>query len=236
MSSIRLITFDLDDTFWYAAPTIDRAETVLQHWLAEHVPQIGDFTREVLAQLRQQVLSQQPELSHRVSTLRRKVLDQAFNEAGYEADQRAQVVERAFQVFLEARHAVEVFPEVRPVLESLQGRYQLGVLTNGNADVHRLGLGDYFQFALSAEELGIGKPDRRPFSEALQRAGVQPTEAVHIGDHPIDDIQGARQAGVRSIWFNPSGQPWQQGLPPDAQVQSLAEVPALIDRWAAEQR
>src|SRR3990167_7133727 len=71
--------------------------------------------------------------------------------------------EAGFQVFLAARHQVELFAEVHPTLETLANRFQLGVITNGNADVRRLGLADYFQFALCAEELGVGKPDPKPF-------------------------------------------------------------------------
>ena len=114
-------------------------------------------------------------------------------------------------------------------LETLATRYCLGVITNGNADIRRLGLADYFRFAVSAEQLGIGKPDPRPFQEALRLAGISANQAVHIGDHPLDDIAGARQAGLQAIWFNPQGQPWQASTaPPTAQVRRLAELPGLL--------
>lgn len=120
---------------------------------------------------------------------------------------------------------------MHPTLEHLANHYMLGVLTNGNADVRRLGLADYFQFTLCAEELGVGKPDPRPFQEALMRADVAAEHAVHIGDHPDDDIGGAQRAGVRAIWFNPAGKPWEQDVRPDAEVRSLAELPALLANW-----
>ena len=104
------------------------------------------------------------------------------------------------------------------------------MLTNGNADVRRLGLADYFRFALCAEELGVGKPDPTPFREALKRAGVEASAAVHIGDHPNDDIAGARRAGMRAIWFNPNGKPWAGEEEPSAEIRSLAELPALLAR------
>lgn len=109
--------------------------------------------------------------------------------------------------FLDARHQIELAPEVLPTLEWLANHFTLGVITNGNADVRRLGLADYFRFALCAEELGIGKPDPRPFREALRLAEVTADEAVHIGDHHEDDIFGAQQAGLRAIWYNPSVAP-----------------------------
>ncbi|MNR24663.1 Flavin mononucleotide phosphatase YigB [compost metagenome] len=98
--------------------------------------------------------------------------------------------------------------------------------------MRRLGLADYFKFALCAEELGIGKPDPTPFLEALRRGGVDAGEAVHIGDHPADDIEGARRAGLRAIWFNPLGKEWSGEQLPDAEITSLAELPGVLARLA----
>ena len=230
--SIRLITFDLDDTLWDVRPVLHSAELTLREWLARNTPDLNDFSVEALAAIRHTLLDAQPELRHRISELRRRILCHALEEAGYPRDEARELAEQAFQVFLEARHAVQLFPEVHPTLELLANHYRLGVLTNGNADVRRLGLADYFDFTLCAEELGIGKPDPRPFCEALKRAGVAAEHAVHIGDHPSDDIGGAQRAGMRAIWFNPIGGPWQQDDGhPDAIIGNLAELPALLDSW-----
>lgn len=229
--SIRLITFDLDDTFWHTAPVIDGAEAALRDWLAEHAPRLGDFPIEALGAIRQRLVGAEPALRHRIGELRRRILGVALEEAGYLPAERVELVEQAFAVFLDARHAITVFPEVQPTLEVLANHYVLGVLTNGNADVRRLGLADYFRFTLCAEELGIGKPDPHPFQEALRRAAVEPAEAVHVGDHPVDDIGGAQGAGMRAVWFNPQRQPWQGAGAPDAEICSLRELPALLARW-----
>ena len=229
--SIRLITFDLDDTLWDVRPVLHSAELTLREWLARHTPDLNDFSVEALGAIRRTLLDAQPELRHRISELRRRILCHALEEAGYPRDEACELAEQAFQVFLEARHAVQLFPEVHPTLELLANHYRLGVLTNGNADVRRLGLADYFDFTLCAEELGVGKPDPRPFCEALKRAGVAAEHAVHIGDHPSDDIGGAQRAGMRAIWFNPTGGPWQDDGHPDAIIGNLAELPAVLDRW-----
>lgn len=229
--SIRLITFDLDDTLWDVRPVLHSAELTLREWLARHTPDLNDFSVEALGAIRRTLLDAQPELRHRISELRRRILCHALEEAGYPQDEACELAEQAFQVFLEARHAVQLFPEVHPTLELLANHYRLGVLTNGNADVRRLGLADYFDFTLCAEELGVGKPDPRPFCEALKRAGVAAEHAVHIGDHPSDDIGGAQRAGMRAIWFNPTGGPWQDDGHPDAIIGNLAELPAVLDRW-----
>lgn len=118
------------------------------------------------------------------------------------------------------------------MLELLGQRYTLGVVTNGNADVRRLGLADYFDFALCAEDVGIGKPDPAPFLEALRRSGVAASSAVHVGDHPGDDIAGAQRAGLKAVWFNPQGLPWKGSVAPDAQIQRLSQLPGVLARWA----
>lgn len=229
--SIELITFDLDDTLWDTAPVIQNAELVLRDWLAAHAPKIGPFPPQELFTIRQRLIEREPGLKHRISELRRRVLFHGLHEAGYGEAEARDLAERSFEVFLHARHQVDFFPEVHPTLELLARRYRLGAVTNGNADVRRLGVADYFSFALCAEDLGIGKPDPRPFEEALRRAGTDASKAVHVGDHPSDDIAGAIQAGLRAIWYNPKRSPWEGGATPHAQITSLAELPALLERW-----
>jgi len=250
--SIRLITFDLDDTLWDVAPVMQGAEAALREWLAEHAAQLGPVPIEHLWAIRKRVMEQDPGLRHRMSELRRRILLLALQEAGYPPGEARELAEAAFQIFLTARHQVSFFPDVQTTLEQLANHYILGVLTNGNADVRRLGLADYFQFALCAEELGVGKPDPHPFEQALARAGVPAEQALHVGDHPADDILGARRAGLHAVWYNPQGKPWalpeqrpgmlssglhledpQQLLrcQPSAQIRRLSELPELLQRW-----
>lgn len=229
--TIKLITFDLDDTLWDTAPVIVSAEATLRQWLTEHAPNLGAVPVEHLWAIRERVLNHEPTLKHRISALRRRVLFHALEEAGYNHAQANQLADQSFEVFLHARHQLEVFPEVLPTLEALANHFALGVVTNGNADVRRLGLADYFKFALCAEDIGIAKPDARLFQEALQRGGATPDTAVHIGDHPGDDIAGAQQAGLRAIWFNPAGKAWEAERAPDAEIRSLTELPRLLASW-----
>lgn len=231
---IQLITFDLDDTLWDTAPVIVSAEAILREWLTEHAPNLGAVPVEHLWAIREQILSREPGFKHRISALRRRVLFHALEEVGYDHGQASDLADKGFEVFLHARHQLQIFPEVQPTLEKLANHYALGVVTNGNADVRRLGLADYFKFALCAEDIGIGKPDARLFHEALQRGGAMAETAVHIGDHPGDDIAGAQQAGLRAIWFNPAGKVWEAEKAPDAEIRSLSELPALLALWNAQ--
>ncbi|MFV3404131.1 MULTISPECIES: HAD family hydrolase [Pseudomonas] len=229
--SIKLITFDLDDTLWDTAPVIASAEVVLRDWLHANAPMLGGVPVEHLFAIRERLVQAEPALKHRISALRRRVLFHALEEVGYSEKQALALADEGFEVFLHARHQVQVFPEVQPMLEALRQHYTLGVVTNGNADVRRLGLADYFRFALCAEDLGIGKPDPAPFLEALKRGEAPASEAVHIGDHPGDDIAGAQRAGLRAVWFNPRGAAWAGEQAPDAEIQQLSQLPEVLARW-----
>ncbi|MEH3021488.1 MAG: HAD-IA family hydrolase [Pseudomonas oryzihabitans] len=231
--TIRLVTFDLDDTLWEIAPVIHSAEALLRDWFAEAAPRLGSVPVEHLWAIRDRLLQQDAGLRHRVSELRRRVIHQALLDAGYDEPEAGQLAEAGFAVYLAARQQVTLFEDVHPTLERLADRYTLGVLTNGNADVHTIGLADYFRFALSAEQLGIGKPDPTPFREALRLSGIPATAAVHVGDNPLDDVQGAQAAGIRAIWFNPLGHAWAAAGRPDAEIRSLSELPGLLDTWSA---
>mgnify|MGYP000874214737 CR=1 FL=1 len=234
--SIALVTFDLDDTLWSVAPVMHGAEATLRDWLTTAAPLLGPVPVEHLWGIRGRLMQLDPSLRHRMSELRRRILQIALREAGYADVLADQLAEQGFQVFLEARHQVELFPQVHATLETLANRYCLGVITNGNADVRRLGLADYFRFALNAEDLGIGKPDPLPFRKALQHANVQAHQAVHIGDHPGDDIAGALAVGMQAIWFNPQGKTWDGGQPAHAEIRSLAELPQVLEQLASKQK
>lgn len=227
--AIRLITFDLDDTLWHTAPVVQAAEAVLLDWLAQHAPRLTDAAQQ-LRQQRRRLLAAEPALAVRLSSLRRRMLQASLEAAGYPAETARVLGEQAFQQFLAARQRVTLFPEVRPLLSQLAQSHVLGVLSNGNADVGAIGIGEYFAFAFNAEMLGIGKPDPRVFQTALARLNLQPDEALHVGDHPIDDIAGAQQAGLRAVWFNPQRQPWTGPLAPDGEIQRLDQLPALLAR------
>ena len=75
-------------------------------------------------------------------------------------------------------------------------------MTNGNADVTRTGISHFLQGAISSAGVGVSKPDPRMFQAALDQAGVKANHCVHIGDHLEDDINGANDVGMHSIWVN----------------------------------
>ncbi|MCG2633902.1 MAG: HAD-IA family hydrolase [Gammaproteobacteria bacterium] len=228
---IRAITFDLDDTLWAIGPVIDKAERILHDWLQQHYPRIPDrFDPAALRNLRDEVEQSLPHLAHDVGALRRAGLQRAAQQCGYDAG----MVEPAFSVLWEARNQVEFFADVLPVLEGLAEDYVLGAITNGNADLQRVGLDHLFRFSIRAVEIGCAKPDRALFEAAATEAGCSAEAMVHVGDDLHADVFGARQAGMRGVWVNRQGQSRSRELEVDAEVRTLADIPGLISRWSRE--
>jgi len=224
-----LITFDLDDTLWDVRPVLAKAEQRVEAWLRHNCPLVlQQYDREALMQLRLRLLRERPELRHRISDLRREAMRLALLEAGYASAFASAASEQAFQEFIAARHEVEPFEEVEASLATLARDRTLGALTNGNADVFRIGLGRFFSFAVRAEQLDASKPDAEPFETALRNAATEARRAIHVGDHHEHDILGAQRLGITAIWFNPGRQQWRGSDRPDAEFDHFAQLPSLI--------
>lgn len=229
---IQLVTFDLDNTLWETKSVVVAAEQTLLHWLEKNAPKFAQqLDLEARMALRNEVLAAQPELRHRVTPLRIAVLELGLRKAGYSDKQASKLAKQGFKIFLDARHQLEYFPHVEVVLELLSRQYQLASISNGNADVRRLGLDRFFKIIVSADDVGLSKPDAAPFQTALEAAGVKPSQALHIGDHPGDDIQGALDVGMHTLWFNPQGKAWPQQPRPHGEIRCLSEIPPWLNRY-----
>ncbi|NJN45382.1 MAG: HAD family hydrolase [Candidatus Competibacteraceae bacterium] len=123
------------------------------------------------------------------------------------------------------------FNEVLSVLEGLSQRYTLGALTNGNADIQLVGLDHVFDFAINAVAVGAAKPDPAMFQAACRYLDLPPEQILHVGDDPHHDVQGAAQVGLRTVWVNRTQRGWPGGQRADAEIQTLEELEALLERW-----
>jgi 2-haloalkanoic acid dehalogenase type II len=133
-----------------------------------------------------------------------------------------------------AAHAgAVVYPDAPPALAALRGRYRLAVLSDADGDflassVQRSGLS--FEAVVTSEELRAYKPHISLFREVCVRLGVQPSEAVYVGDTPWSDIEGARHAGMRAVWINRHDASWPEDIePPPAVARSLEELVELLE-------
>ena len=226
LTLIKAITLDLDDTLWPIWPTIERAEQALGDWLARHAPQTAVLLAQPAArhEIREHVNGLHPELKHNLSALRGKAIRLALSRSGEDPG----LAEPAFDIFFAARNQVTLFDDVPQSLAFLADRFPLVALSNGNADIQRIGIGPYFKASLSAQQFGVGKPDPRIFRAAATAAGVQPHEVLHVGDDAALDVLAALACGMQTVWVNRTDHPWTHPAAPHETVTTLAELCQLF--------
>ena len=84
----------------------------------------------------------------------------------------------------------------------------MGVITNGNADLEKIGIDHYFNFSFSSSDLNTSKPDPVMFEAATKHTGLDAHEICHVGDHPINDVKASLDFGMKSIWYNGNKSEW----------------------------
>lgn len=122
-------------------------------------------------------------------------------------------------------------------LELLQqlksGGWKLGLITNGsvrtqNMKIDRANLRPFFDAIIVSDAVGLKKPDERIFALALSELGAEASNSWYIGDHPVNDIQGARAAGLRSIWLE-GFMAWDaESAEPNDKISHLGEVARIV--------
>ncbi len=239
VSKIKAITLDLDDTLWPIWPAIERAEKALAAWLLPQAPVAAAvFTSpERRLALRQQVLQSISTHAHDLSAIRRESIRLALHQAG----EPTVLADPAFDVFFAERMRVEFYEDALPALRFLAERYPIVAVSNGNADVHQVGVGEFFTASVSAQVFGLGKPDPRIFHEAARLVNLAPEQVLHVGDDSALDVLGALGAGMQTVWVNRGAQAWPHGDPfqlpshhpphhqrPHATVADLYELCALL--------
>ncbi|TPE43884.1 YjjG family noncanonical pyrimidine nucleotidase [Pontibacter mangrovi] len=126
-----------------------------------------------------------------------------------------------------------VFPYTYDVLEYLQPKYGLHILTNGFKEVQHVKMGasklqGYFKEVVTSECCGYKKPDRRMFEHLLQRIGVAPEHCLMIGDNYECDIEGARDAGIDQVYFNPEQAKTRRRPKPTYEISCLSKLKEIL--------
>lgn len=230
---IQAVLFDLDDTLFdhahatrhaltqVAASQPDLAAWPLDEFVGRHDHILETLHRRVLA----------GELTVDVARLAR--FAQLLEAAGVlEARDRAVEVAAIYRpAYEEGWRAV---PGALDVLHALAERnVPVVIVTNNGVAEQRLklartGMSALIRALVTSEEVGVAKPGGEIFARALDAAGVGAASAVMVGDSWPADIEGARRAGIRAVWFNRTG-----AAAPDDTIETidrLAPAGHVVDR------
>jgi putative hydrolase of the HAD superfamily len=124
---------------------------------------------------------------------------------------------------------IELYSDVLPTLSALKGNYTMGLLSNGNSYPKHLGLEGMFSFVIFSQDHGIEKPDPGVFQIAVNKAGCTRDQLLHIGDSLNDDIGGAKNAGIKSIWLDRTNTENTPNPRADCVITSLSQLLDILD-------
>jgi len=222
------LTVDLDDTLWPVQPALERADRAVDAWLREHYPQVAAaWPIPAMRALRARIAEERQDLAHDFTTQRQLTMHQAFVASGI-ADAP---LDTLWEIYFAERNRVDLYADSLDALRRIARRVPLASLTNGNADLQRIGLHPHFACHVCARDTGFAKPDPRIFLAAAGQLGVAAANILHVGDDPLLDVLGARNAGMRTAWINRRGEAWPTALgpPPELEVRDLDALASWLE-------
>jgi putative hydrolase of the HAD superfamily len=229
---IEIVFFDAGETIVHPHPsfaelfarTCDQAgyqvspESIrnVQHRLAPHLLDIGEGSGVV-----------NPTFSAEASfTFWTHLYSRFCEELGIDDDR---IPEELYRVF-SSSESYRLFDDVVPALEALAGNgLRLGLISNFEGWLEKmlveLEVGDLFEVSVISGMDGVEKPDPAIYKLALDRAGVSPDRALHVGDAPKLDVEPAISVGMRAVLLDRSGRyPDFEG----PRIKSLEELGRLV--------
>lgn len=190
---IKAVIFDLDGTL------LDR-DSSLKHFIQD---QYERYSKELAHIPKQKYISRFIELDQKGYVWKDKVYQQLLNEYDLSNLTWEEMLDDYLHYF--PAHCVP-FLHMEHVLKELKKKgLLLGMITNGFTDfqwmnIKALRIDHYFDTILVSEQEGIKKPHKDIFLRALKALDVSAEESVYIGDHPENDVLGARGAGMHAVW------------------------------------
>jgi len=221
---VTTLSFDAENTLW-------DFEKVMRHSLGlvllelrqlvsgSHVHQLNVDT---MIDIRNKVAQELQGKETNLERIRLVAFQRTLESIGIKNDALAR---NLCEVYLEHRfNDIELYPDVIPSFDGLASDYKIGLLSNGNSYPERCGLAGYFSFVIFSQDYGIEKPDRRIFEIVIEQAGCSANEILHVGDSLENDVGGANNAGIKSVWLNRKQAQNESGIRPDFEIAALSEL------------
>ncbi|OCG23206.1 hypothetical protein A9G11_06310 [Gilliamella sp. wkB108] len=201
INQIKAITFDLDDTLYDNSLIVEKAEDELIKTLQQY-DQLHNITKADYFAVKNSVFDNNPEIYHDVILWRIETITSILTKAKFPSSKIADIIDECLATFNIWRHKMDVPQATYTLLAKLATKYPLAVITNGNVEVNRIGLGDYFQFSLRGGPDGRSKPFPEIFELAVNKLNVPAHQILHVGDNLSTDVNGAINSGLLSCWIN----------------------------------
>jgi len=215
LSSIKAISFDLDDNLYSNKPVMLAIEKKMIAYfakvLAEKLQNLPiehkGFSQHYWFDFRKLAIKNQPDLRHDVVRIRLVTYQLGLMSLGFSEKVALQMAQAALDYFISLRSDFTVPQSSKNLLASLSKRYPLVAISNGNVDTKAIGIDHYFQHTYHAgwqsdNTLLKQKPASDMFLLACQKLAIKPSQLLHVGDCGRADIQGALLAGCQAAWLS----------------------------------
>lgn len=126
------------------------------------------------------------------------------------------------------------YPEAEHIIARLSKKYKLAIVTNGigyvqQRRIRKAILGKYFERIIVSEDIGVQKPESEFFEIALREMGIKDrSKVLLIGDSLTSDIQGGKNSGIDTCWYNPNNIKNTTNLKPKYEIHTLLELYDLL--------
>ena len=186
---MSVVIFDLDGTLYDVEQFFSGAFAHISEYLSRKYPVSHQEIYKRLWDLWKERTSMYPRL-----------FDDLVNFFGLKVEVRSLVM-----IFNSYAGELKPYPDVVPTLKSLkEGNHKLGIITDGDPErqerkVESLGIIQFFDEVIFTKKLGSPKPSKVPFQEAIRRFKVNSEEFFYVGDNPLIDFEGAKEAGFKTV-------------------------------------
>jgi HAD superfamily hydrolase (TIGR01549 family) len=230
ISDIHAISFDGDGTLW-------DFDKVMRHSLGCTLQELEkiDFDAaarldiETMISIRNKVAAKLKGKTTNLEEIRLEAFKQTLKDIGRPDDDLAYHLN---QVYLYHRFEdITLFDDVLRVLNILQTKFTLGLISNGNSYPEQCGLQNMFKFVIFSQDYKVEKPNPEIFQIAVKEVGCLPYQLLHVGDSIENDVMGAFAAGVPCIWLNRKGEKkyMDMDLPIEYEIESLLELFKILE-------
>ena len=226
MKDLKAITFDFGGTLAHGSLDKENYKIALMNYLFR-LGYSGGKAR--LNKARKAMLDRLRKVQEKNRELRFEDLYQGllFDLKLHPTQEKLEYVKQLYFRFFR----VDFVPELKEMLIDLSGKYKLAIISNITSEISRVvlrkfDLEQYFDSIVLSRDLGIRKPDPEIFNFALQNLGVKCFETIHVGDSLEQDIQGAKNVGIKAIWIK--GNEEIKDFHPDYIISKITELPLLL--------
>jgi putative hydrolase of the HAD superfamily len=221
LAPFQAISFDLDDTLYSNYPVMMATDAKMVAYFSKLFSVKATLSNGLKNRVfnylfwkpfHQQVLKEKPQLIHHVGDVRLATYTLGMQALGFSEGDAEHEAQKALDYFVLQRSDFEVPESVHQLLKSLQKKYPLVAISNGNVDTDKIDISKYFTYRFHAGDIFTTpqnnkiqlrqKPHTDMFDVACGKLLIKPEQLLHVGDCGRSDIQGAINAGCQTAWIS----------------------------------